>query len=98
MWSVCYSLRIQFFCYCWLNIWTHLGIGLGLAVTAVTVVVGTKISIFMNSVQKPEEELESIMLRVSPKLRGILCHCSLRRGDTSKLIPTLDFKSHYLVT
>lgn len=56
-------------CSCWLMMWTHLGIGFGLAAAAaVTVFVGAGISVFVNSVQKPEEELEGIMLRVSPKL------------------------------
>lgn len=73
-------------CSCWLMMWTHLGVGFGLAAAAVTVVVWAGINIFMNFVQKPEEELEGIMLRVSPKLRAILCHCTLRRGETSKLL------------
>ena len=64
---------------------THLGVGFGLATAAaaVSVVVGVVIIIFMNSVQKPEEELEGIMLRVSPKLRAVLGHYALRRGETS---------------
>ncbi len=63
--------------------WTHLGVDFGLAAAAaaaVTVVVRAGICIFMNSVQKPEEELEGVMLRVSPKLRAILGHYALREG------------------
>lgn len=59
--------------------WTHLGTDFGLAAAAVTVFVEAGISVFVNSVQQPEEELEGIMLRVSPKLRAILCHYTLRR-------------------
>ena len=69
--------------------WTHLGVGFGLAAAAAAVsvvVVGALISIFMNSIQKPEEELEGVMLRVSPKLRAVLGHYALRRGETSHLI------------
>lgn len=68
---------------------TDLGDDFGLAAVAV---VSAGIGIFMNSVQKPEEKLQGIVLRVSPKLRGVFGHYALRRrrrGRTSQLI-TLD--------
>lgn len=68
---------------------TDLGVDFGLAAAAV-VVVSAGIGIFMNSVQKPEEKLQGIVLRVSPKLRGVFGHYALRRrgrrGRTSQLI------------
>lgn len=65
--------------------WTHLGTGFGLAVAAaaVAVIVGAGTGVFMNSVQKPEEELEGIVLRVSPKLGTVFGHYALKRGETS---------------
>lgn len=64
--------------------WTYLGVGFGLVVVAAAaatvVVVGAGIGIFMNSVQKPEEKLEGIMLGVSPKLRAVLGHYTLKKG------------------
>lgn len=66
---------------------THLGISFGLAAAAaVGVVVRAFVSVFVNSVQKPEQELEGIVLRVPPKLRGVPCHRALRRGETSTFI------------
>lgn len=62
---------------------TYLGFGLAVIVAAaVTVVVRAGISIFMNSVQEPQKEFQGIVLRVSPKLRAILRHCALQRGET----------------
>lgn len=63
---------------------THLGISFGLAAAVcVVVVVRAIIGIFMNSVQKPEQKLEGIVLRVPPKLRGVPCHRTLRRRETA---------------
>lgn len=61
--------------------WTHLGVGFGPAAAAATgaVIVGAGVGIFMNSVQKPEEELEGIMLRISSKLRTVFGHNALKR-------------------
>lgn len=59
--------------------WTHLGVGFGLVVAAVTFVVWTGTGIFMYCVQQPEEELEGIVLRVPSELGAILGHCALRR-------------------
>lgn len=64
---------------------TYLGFGLAVivaAAAAVTVVVRAGISIFMNSVQQPQKKFQGIVLRVSPKLRAILRHCALQRGET----------------
>lgn len=65
---------------------TYLGFGLAVivaaAAAAVTVVVRAGISIFMNSVQEPQKEFQGIVLRVSPKLRAVLRHCALQRGET----------------
>lgn len=67
---------------------THLGISFGLAAATVgvVVVVGAIVSIFVNSVQKPEQELEGVVLRVPPKLRSVLCHRTLRRRETTTFI------------
>lgn len=66
---------------------THLGISFGLAAAVgVVVVVRAFVSVFVNSVQKPEQELEGIVLRVPSKLRGVPCHRALRRGETSTFI------------
>lgn len=66
---------------------TYLGVGFGLAAAAtVAVVVGAAVGIFMNSVQKPEEELEGIMLRISSKLRAIFSHDALKREGISSFI------------
>lgn len=66
--------------------WTHLGVDFGLAAAATVgaVIVGAGIGIFMNSVQKPEEELEGIMLRISPKLRTVFGHNALKREEISQ--------------
>jgi len=57
---------------------THLGGGFGLAAAvSVVVVVRAGIGIFVNSVQEPEEELQGVVLRVTPKLRAVLGHHAL---------------------
>lgn len=48
---------------------------------AVVVVVRAVIGVFVNSVQKPEEELQGVVLRVSPKLRAVLGHDALQGKD-----------------
>lgn len=66
---------------------THLGTSFGLAAAVgVVVVVGALVSIFVNSVQQPEQELEGVVLRVPPKLRSVLCHRTLRRRETATFI------------
>ena len=67
---------------------THLGVSFGfaaaaVAVAAAVVVVEAGTGIFVNTVQKPEEELQGVVLRVSTKLRAVFGHYALRRGEKS---------------
>lgn len=65
---------------------THLGLSFGLAAACVVVVVRAAVSIFMHSVQEPEQELEGVVLGVAAELRGVLGHRTLGTRETTTFI------------
>lgn len=45
----------------------------------VVVVVGRQVDVFVDTVQQPEQELQSVMLRITPKLASIFGNYGLER-------------------
>lgn len=60
--------------------WTNRLLDSYLPGSFVVVIVGGQIDVFMDAVQQPQEELQSIVLGITTELRSILGHYSLERG------------------
>lgn len=63
----------------------------------VVVIVGGHTDVFMDAVQQPQEELQSVVLGITPKLWSILGHYSLERGDRD-LMKQSFFSSYTIMT